>query len=128
MMSFGHTLVALKTRDTFAAETLTCLCVTALFPNAIRIAIAGLATTIRILHRIAEETLSTTFTQSSCIAGLANAAHLAIPDIASACKFAIRFWARTGLAAMSRIGVTKESIRALLTVCPTTVVPTVLLN
>lgn len=128
MMSFRHALVALKTRDTFAAETLARLCVTALFPNAIRIAIASLATAIWILHRIAEETLSATFAQSSCIAGLTNAADLSIPYIASACKVAIRFWARTGLAAMSRIGITIESICALLTVCATTVVPTVLLN
>lgn len=126
MMTLRHTLVALKARDTFAAITLTRFRVTALFPDAIRIAIAGLATAIRILHWMAKESLPTTIAQTSRIAGLTDAAHLTIPDIAAACKVAICFWARTSLAAVSRIGITIESICTLLTMCSTTVVTAVL--
>lgn len=54
MMSLSHTFVTFEACNTFTAVTLSRLCITALGAYAIHMAVARLATAIRILHRIAK--------------------------------------------------------------------------
>jgi len=101
MISFRHTLIAFEARDAFSAITLSRLRIAALSSDAISIAVARLAAAIRVEHRVAKEALPTFLAKASRVAGLADAAHLALPHIATTGKVAVGFRTRAGLATMA---------------------------
>lgn len=99
-MTFRLALVTLKPSDALPAVASPGFRITALRSNAVRMAVAGLASAVRIPHRIAEVASLAALAQTSGVSWLADAAHLSVPDITAAGKVAVGLRTRTSLTAV----------------------------